>query len=438
MSTAPVATYLLGVATCDVTPPVGTMLSGFGSRRTPSTGCYLPLRGSVTALTNRATGVTALIVSVEWLGFYNRTAGVRALLAAATGVPADHILLLGTHTHCGPAVARRTAGDCWEDTDEKFLTAAFARLAETAQAALAGREPVTLHSATSWCGFAYSRRKPDGKGGITWAPTLDAPHDHAVPLLRCDDMSGKVKQLFFGYACHPTSSGPILEIGGDYPGFARTELEKNLNGPATFLLGCAGDQKPWRPVAGEPTFPCYPLPEIAELGRDLAGAVQRELQFGRWQAVTGPLRVRSCTMELHTVILPRADYEAMRGSENKFFDHWARLNLAYLDRGEHPPTALPFEIQTISLGGSWVLIAMAGEINVEYGLRLQRELGGRFAQVWPVGYANEILGYVPSERQIPEGGYEVIGSNMYMGRTGPFESGTEEKIINAIREMLED
>jgi hypothetical protein len=438
MSSAPAATYLLGVATCDVTPPVGTMLSGFGSRRTPSTGCYLPLRGSVTALTDNVTGGTVLIVSVEWIGFYNRTAGVRALIAAATGVPSDHILLLGTHTHCGPAVTRGVEGDSWEDTDETFLAAAFARLAETAQAALAGREPVTLHSTTGWCGFAYSRRKPDGKGGITWAPTLDAPHDHSVPLLRCDDADGKVRQLIFGYACHPTSSGPILEIGGDYPGFARTELEKTLDGPATFLLGCAGDQKPWRPVPGEATFPCYPVPAIAELGRDLAGAVQRELKFGRWQTVTGSLRMRTRTMELHTRVLPRADYEAMLGSENIFFDRWARLNLAHLDRGEQPPAALPFEIQTVSLGESWVLIAMAGEINVEYGLRLQKELGGRFAQVWPVGYANDILGYVPAERQIPEGGYEVIGCNMYMGRTGPMEPGTEDRIVAAVREMLAD
>ena len=247
--------YLLGVATCDVTPPVGAMLAGFASRRTPSTGIHLPLRGSASALTDRATGVTLLLVSVEWLGFYNRAAEVRALLTAATGLPAHHILLCGTHTHCGPAIMRRTADDCWEDTDETFLAAAMARLAQTAQAALAEREPVTLRSTTGWCGFAYSRRRPDGRGGVKWAPTLDAPHDHTVPILLAENTGGKAKQLFFGYACHPTSSGAILEIGGDYPGFAREELEKTLGCSATFLLGCAGDQKPWRPLPDAETFP---------------------------------------------------------------------------------------------------------------------------------------------------------------------------------------
>lgn len=438
MSSASASPYLLGVATCDVTPPVGTMLSGFGDRRTPSTGVYRPLRGSATALTDRETGATLMIVSVEWLGFYNRAAEVRARVAAATGVPADHILLCGTHTHCGPAIAHHTEGDCWEETDETFLASAFARLAKTAKAALADREPVSLRSTTGWCGFAYSRRRPDGKGGVKWAPTLDAPHDHAVPILLAENAGGKMKQLFFGYACHPTSSGAILEIGGDYPGFAREELESALGCPATFLLGCAGDLKPWRPVPDEETFPRYSIPAIQQFGRELAGAVQRELRFGRWHPVAGPLQVRSRTLELHTGVLPRADYAAMLGSENKYFDRWARLNLAFLDRNERPPTALPFEIQTVSLGTAWALVAMAAEMNVEYGLRLEKELGGRFARVWPIGYANEILGYVPAERQIPERGYEVIGSMMYLGRTGPLESGTEEKIINAVREMLAD
>ena len=428
--------YLAGVTVIDATPPVGSKLTGFAARTKPSTGVYLPLRGVVTAFTDRASQTRLIIVSIEWLGFYDKTDRVRALITAATGVPPDHILLCGTHTHCGPAVRRHVEGDCWEETDDGFLETTFAKLAAAAKASLADQEPVTLRSTTGWCGFAHSRRRPDGKGGVEWMPTLEAPHDHTVPMLLCEDAAGRLKHVMFSYACHPTGGGPMLQIGGDYAGFALVEVEKILGCTAAFLLGCAGDQKPYRPDPACATFPAYPVEDLHRFGRQLAEAVAREIRFGRLKPVTGPLQVRSRKMVLRTMVLPRADYAAMLGSELSFLRRWAQINLAYLDRGETPPLDMGFELQTVGFGRALLVVAMAGEMSAEYGFRLVKELGHRFDHVWPVGYANDILGYVPSERQIPESGYEVIGSMRFMGKSGPLESGTEERILTAIAEML--
>ncbi len=428
--------YLAGVAVIDATPPAGSRLTGFVARTAPSTGFYLPLRGVVTALTDRESGGRAVIVSLEWLGFYDRTDRVRALISAATGVATDHILLCGTHTHGGPAVHTHVAGDCWEPPDEVFLTATFAKLAAAAQAAFANQEPVALRSVAGVCGFAYSRRRPDGRGGVEWMPTLNAPHDHSVPALLFERADGKLKHVLFSYACHPTGGGGKLEAGGDYAGFAMVELEKALGCTAGFLLGCAGDQKPYAPDPASPAFPTYSVEALREFGRQLAASVGRAISADAGVRVTGALRVQSRRLRLCTAVLPRGDYAAMLDAEQPFFRRWAEINLAYLDRGERPPVELPFELQTVEFGRSLVLVTMAAEMSVEYGLRLVREWGGHYGRVWPVAYANEILGYVPSERQIPEGGYEVIGSQMFMGRTGPFESGTEERIFAALRAML--
>ncbi|MFI5356133.1 MAG: hypothetical protein ACHQ4G_02235 [Opitutales bacterium] len=435
MSAAP-CLYLAGVAQIDATPPVGSWLTGFAARTEPSAGVYLPLRGVVIALTDRATGVRTILVSLEWLGFYDRTAEVRARIAAATGVPEDHILLGGTHTHGGPAVHRHVPGDCWEETDEGFLTATFAKLATAAQAALSQSEPVALRSTTGWCGFAHSRRRPDGRGGVEWMPTLDAPHDHTVPVLLAEDGARRPKFVMFGYACHPTGGGPKREIGGDYVGFALAEVERELGCPAAFLLGCAGDQKPYRPDPAHASFPAYPVETLREFGGQLAAAVVCEVRFGRLAPVAGPLRVQSRQLGLQTTVLPRAEYAAALDSASAHLRRWAAVNLARLDCGETPPTALNFELQTLAFGRTLLLVAMAGEMSVEYGLRLGREFGGRYGLVWPVGYANAIVGYVPSERQIPEGGYEVIGSMQYLGKTGPLVSGTEEQIVAAVRAQL--
>jgi len=40
-------TYRVGLATTDITPPVGIKLSGFAARTEPSTGIYRPLEASI-------------------------------------------------------------------------------------------------------------------------------------------------------------------------------------------------------------------------------------------------------------------------------------------------------------------------------------------------------------------------------------------------------
>ncbi|MFM1850464.1 MAG: hypothetical protein RIS54_148 [Verrucomicrobiota bacterium] len=437
MSPATEFPYLAGVADVDVTPAVGSKLAGFAARTEDSTGVYLPLRCIVTALTDRGTDRTLLLVSIEWLGFYDNTPQVRARVSAATGVPEGDILLCGTHTHCGPPIRKFVDADCRGGIVEAYVESVFVKVIAAGRAALAAREPVRLSSSTGWCGFAYCRRRPDGRGGVTWAPTLEGPHDHRVPLLAMHAADGRLKHLVFGYTAHTTSSGAILEIGGDYAGFALRELEGQLGCTATFLQGCAGDQKPYVPDPAHDNFPKYPIPEIHALGRQLATAAMRELRQGRWQPVTGALAIDRTVIDLHTVVLPRADYAAHLGSDNEFFARWARENLAHLDAGHQPPTAVPFEIQTVRFGTSLAFIAMSAEMSVEYALRALQEFGGDYATVWPFAYANEILGYVCSERQLPEGGYEVFACMQYIMKSGPLRSGTEDQIFAAMHSLLD-
>lgn len=428
--------YLLGVTSFDVTPAVGTPLAGYAARLDPSTGVYHPLTCTVMALTDPAADHTLILVSIEWLGFYENTDRVRGIIQQATGVPGDQVLLCGTHTHCGPLVRPGTDSRRHGEVDLEYLERTFTAIGEAAEVAMAKRQPVRTRSWQGWCGFAYSRRKPDGKGGVIWMPNLDAPHDHTVPLMLFEDEAGKPVHLLFGYACHPTSGGAILEIGGDYVGFALERLKDDLGCSASFLLGCAGDQKPYRPDPEQPAFPAYPIETIREFGHQLADAVLREVNFGQASVVAGPLRVFGRKLTLHNEILSRETYQAALDSPEAHIRNWAATNLASLDAGTGPGTGLTFEVQIVRFGDDLVLVTMSGEMSVAYGLRLQRQFGRRFGCVWPTGYANEMVGYVPASRQYPEGGYEVIENMQYLLRPGPLSRDTEERIFEAIEGML--
>jgi len=314
----------------------------------------------------------------------------------------------------------------------------FAEIAQASAKAIASAQPTTARATKGWCGFAHSRRKPDGEGGVEWRPTLDAPHDHTVPVVIFEREDGKPVHVLFSYACHPTSSGPILQVGGDYPGFAARKIEESLNCTAGFLLGCAGDQKPYIPEPGQHAFPMYPIEVIRRLGEQLAESVSQAVRFGDSVPLTGPLGVGQRKIILRNEIMPRKVYEQSLNADEPFLRRWSRHLVAALD-GQGPIECdLPFEIQVVNFGRDLALVALAGEMSVEYGLRLVREFGHRFDFIWPIAYANEIVGYVPIEHQYSESGYEVLTNMQYLLRPGPLERDSEEKIFATIKGMLTD
>ncbi|MBN2130913.1 MAG: hypothetical protein JW741_15535, partial [Sedimentisphaerales bacterium] len=98
-------------------------------------------------------------------------------------------------------------------------------------------------------------------------------------------------------------------------------------------------------------------------------------------------------------------------------------------------TTYPYLVQVARFGDDLTMIALAGEVVVDYSLRLKAELAG--APVWVMGYANDVFGYVPSERVLREGGYEAKGAILYYGTMPtPFLPSVEELIVGKVHELV--
>jgi ABC-type Co2+ transport system permease subunit len=90
----------------------------------------------------------------------------------------------------------------------------------------------------------------------------------------------------------------------------------------------------------------------------------------------------------------------------------------------------------VRLGADVTLVAIAGEVVVDYALRLKRELAGP-AAVWIAGYSNEVFGYLPSRRVLAEGGYEAVGANTrLLTHPGPFAADAEDRVVARVHELL--
>lgn len=432
--------YTVGVATADITPTFGVPLSGFAARAFhSSTGVYHPLRAVAITIDDGDSAV--LLLSAEWLGFYDQAPRVRGRISQATGLPESHIVLSGSHTHCGPAVRLKDREDHgW--IDEDYLNGAIESMARAAAVSRQYRYPATLNYAVGRCGFAVNRRSPDpdtpGRVRRAMTPNPDGPTDHEVGVLVVRSVADDaVRAVAFNYACHPTSRAG-LHVGGDYVSFAYDHLDAAFPGAQpSFLQGCGGDQKPCPPEPGATSFGQRTLEQVRDIGRELGRSVEGAVTTDSPAVLTGPIAVQQAVITLETEPATMEALQAgLRPDAPAYQQRWASRLLELVDAGLPQPTQVPFEVQTITFGRSLAMVTMSGEMTVEHGLRLKRELTGHFDHVMPLAYTNEMCGYVPVRRQFDEYGYEVLDSNQHHGRTGRYVETTEDQIHTRIHRML--
>ena len=427
-------TYQVGISKVDITPPVGTYLAGFAARKEPSTGIYHPLRATAVAIDDGKTPV--LLIGADLLGFYERAAVVRERVGQATGLAPQQIMLCGSHTHCGPSIRELDWGrDGFRDT--AYLETLVERLAGCAQQACESRADCHLAFGVGTCDVAVSRRRPDGKGGVVWKPSPGSPHDHEVPVLAMRTPDGELRGVVYSYACHPTSRGGVL-TGGDYVSYAHDFVEEHRPGAiACFVQGCGADQKPLPVDPEADSFDLREVHEVCALGERLGTAVGEVLDRDETMAVTGPIGVTQTTVELETEPVDMDVVEASLESPTEYIREWAETIREGVEAGKTFDRRVPIEVQTLRFGDALAVVALAGEIIVEHGLKLKQELRPHFGDVLAIGYANEMVGYIPVRRQIPEGGYEVWTAQQIHKRTGPFVAETEDQIHGAAQKALE-
>jgi hypothetical protein len=303
----------------------------------------------------------------------------------------------------------------WRDVRE-YTRAMESQVAEVIGAARRHLQPVELHVAEGRASFAANRR-------VAFTPL--GPVDHRVPVLRVDGAQGPLA-IVFGYACHNTTlRADFVRFHGDYAGVAQAELEARHPGAtAMFVAGCGGDQNP---------DPRGTLEHVNRYGAALADAVD---EAPRGEVVDGSLRAAYCVVDLPYAPAPdREGWRARLEDPDPYVRRHAKLMLDLLDRDGRLPLSQPDPVQVWRLGAALTLVAMGGEVVVDYALRLARDHPGE--RLWAAGYSNDVFAYVPSLRVLQEGGYEGGGAMIYYGRPGPFDASVEERVHAAVRTLMD-
>src|SRR5207302_2062557 len=151
--------------------------------------------------------------------------------------------------------------------------------------------------------------------------------------------------------------------------------------------------------------------------------------------VRGNLRAALEHVELPLAKPPtRAEFEKRLKDPNVFVQRHARRQLDVLDREGKLPESYPCPVQAWQLGEGLTLVALGGEVVVDYALRLKRELKG--GELWVAAYANDVFAYVPSARILLEGGYEADFNLIYYGLPGRFANNVEDILVRAVHALV--
>lgn len=429
---APAESYAwkAGVASVKITPDGSMWMAGYASRDKPSEGVAQDLYAKALALED-ADGRRLVMITTDLIGIPR---AVRDWLEAdvrdSFKLPREGLLLNASHTHCGPELRVRRAADDAPDTDraakaEAYVQSLQAKLHALVDEALGKLAPAKLDYLSARAGFAMNRRLKAGDGYKN-SPNRTGPVDHDVPVLRVTDADGKLSAVVFGYACHNTTLGFYM-FCGDYAGYAQECLQQDLPGvTALFMMGCGGDQNP---------YPRRELEYARQHGRTLATAVLAALDTEP-RSVSGPLRaaIEEVTLEFAPPPSREGLLNIAHTAANKYERAHAQRLLNQLEQKGTIDLTYPYLVQVVRLGDDVLLAALAGEVVVDYSLRLKRELAGD-ADVWIAGYSNDVFGYVPSVRVLEEGGYEGGGAMLHTSLPGPFAPSIEERIVSTVQKL---
>lgn len=393
-----------GEAVVDITPPVGTELGGFhrkpgNERRVRAIRQPTVARALVLEHGPMRTAIISLEVACVGRELANR---IRAQAAEKTGILAEHVRVTCTHTHSMPAFcfARQ-----WGGIPQEYMATVQQRAVEAACRACKDLAPAELlvgtaravggnHNRTTKTFQTDKEFGPDATDGTRWLDTTV----HALLLPR----AGKRTLCWYHFSAHAVCYADEL-AGPDWPGEVAELVRKHEKLDPGFLQGHCGDVNPgdgsdWRGEIRQTVSAIYPAVKEAIAK---AVAVRSTPLHSLREEFRIPYDLDRFRSWLERY---RQDPKACTSGEwvdAGFAEDWFRGN-AGRDLKE---THLPIPLSALRVGELGMLFHPT-ELYSFYGLAIRRDAPFRHTLV--VGYADDMVGYLPDPKAYEAGEYAAL------------------------------
>ncbi len=432
-----------GTGKVDITPCVGIELCGYGvylKRKARTIHDNLYARAVV--LDDGST--RAALVTTDLIGVTKETVDrARSLISYKTGIRKDSIIICASHTHSGPATAGLRRG--WGESNTEYLDTLPIGIANAAIAAAESLKEARIGFGRGKIdSISFNREENPDRSEIDEEKGTIDPE---VGVVSIENTEGEPLAILFNFACHAVTldfrTGEGKTVSADYPGYAERMLEQhNKSAVAMFLQGACGDIDPryvWRSYT-----------EMAKTGKILADEVSRvrketkttsEIEMRiRHQVIGLPYDLPSLE-EMGKLMVEKlkqlSQYSHKENSEEaqwaKFYAGWANQMLVKLEN--KPEDEMKTEIQALRINDT-ILVTVPGELFVEFGLKIKKEIPHR--NVLVVGYANDYIGYIPTEKDFENNGYgakevpQIIGNFPFAKNVGSILTEQILKLVHSL------
>ena len=364
-------------------------MDGYMARSGVSTGCHDPLLAQVLVLDDGE--MRAALIAMDVMAVSASFSGpLRSSLAFAIGTTVEATMICASHTHGGPAGLQDWFPVIQKPSlNEQLIDTITAQLVNAAHKAVDRLTPVQLSYGTA------SVEQIGIDRNIQHTLAADA----FVSFLRFDTLDGTPFALMFHYACHPTVLGPQLQYSADFPGAARRKIQTRYP-VALFLNGAAGN------ISTRLSRRDQSFDEVLRLGT-LLGNYAIEA-FDKSQLCTTTIQVRSQVIELPLRKFERTPVHALKITGNQRIDQ-TRAEGAIIE-GElinkfKNLAVLQAELYALHIGPVRLLFVPGEAFN-----QMAADLRRTSSTALVIGYANDYLGYFPTQQAIDDQTYEALSS----------------------------
>lgn len=420
---------LVGAARVDVTPTVPVVLAGYGGRTKEYEGIDTKLWARAMVIGDAK---PVVIVALDNCGVPQSATDRLAERLQQHGIPKSHLVVAATHTHNAPTLVDyapivwqgRTTAEQDERTAQ-YTTFAIEQMEKAIVQALENRQPMTLEWAQGRVGFGGNRRVMTGGVYRGFGLERSGLVDHSLPVLAARDAQGTVRAVWANYACHCTTVGGRNFVGGDWAGYANKWMEKKFPQAVSLMsIGCGADVGP---------VPSGGLQDAELHGRTIAEEVARLLD-GETTPLSEAPRVASKRIKLPLEEPQGREQWEAQARGRGFHAQLAKSMLKRLDETGSLPREVDYPMSVWTFGDDLAMVFLAGEVVVDYSVRLKSELD--WQRLWVTAWVNDVPGYIPSRRVLLEGGYEADFSQVYYNQPSRYEPGIEAVLVASVKELV--
>lgn len=238
--------FQVGYGAVNITPEGSVNMAGYGDQATRfSNGYVLPLYARATALIDENGDKLLLIVADTSFAYPVVAKEALRKIEKKLGVPQDHIVISGTHTHNSVACFSATSPDTTK-FNEKYIDGCV----KAAEMALEDCKPAEAYvGVVETENMAFVRRYKTDLGETVSDGTYnvlgnivdyETKADNELQLLKFVREGGK-DILIANFQGHPHLEGKLTQISPDNPGFFCAEVESELGVHCMYWNGAAGN-----------------------------------------------------------------------------------------------------------------------------------------------------------------------------------------------------